>query len=496
MAKKLYGKNYWASAAAQPKKKKRKSRYSHDQAATWWSGSGSYSDDDSNWLDRWSGGRSVWGDDTGGASTDVACMSYAARSTLPKKRKEAGLAAAQVVYANRNDIKQGKCPGLWPDLDARCHRAAGNLYSYDAALKDWASDCASKLKLRGSDAEDFMLGLTARAAIDSLSLDEWVSFAQFHLPEDEYGQHSDYHNQSGSNQSPQNNSAENELVRFTRDGRQNLEYDKNTQAREYRDWLLGTDGNKGTIFKRDNFQRHNAISHARQGFTPRLLERGNIVNTDDLSSAMMDARREILISDWSGGDFGPDAALWACGLPVSPLAEKEARLPRPMDILILVDGSGSTMGEMAETLSQMSFGFARSLRAAGHSAAVIPWGTGHCPISMRPGSMLWSDPEPTQIPCWEHSGTDLADAALVAEEAFAFRSKQNRRIALVLTDGACHGRSRQGLRFNFHADIVALWSFGEDPPEDWSEHKLYTTDHRNTMDDLRSSALVKALSAL
>lgn len=469
MAKKLYGSKW--SSRYEVKSKPRKGRGSYSSGGGWWESdayASSTNDDYSDsWLSRWESKAGCYSD---GRANDF----YIDGQTRAPKRRKAGESAAEIIYACKADMDRGS--EMWPDLDARCNRAAGSVYAYDAAIKDWAREKATKtLNLKGEKADDYAIGIAARAAIDALTMPEWLEMANFYMPDAPnfgVGQTRDMIIDNHKSQTAEG---------FERDGR-------------YKDTPVAPQHALARMNELEEAQKK-GVRINNTSFRPRMLDAGNQFNADDLAAAMADARREVVVSDWGGADLSSDAAMWACGAPVSPFGEREARLQSTVDCLILVDGSGSTQGQVAENLSRMAFAFATSLRAAGHGAAVVPWGSGLLPLSARLNAMLWNDPLPESIPCWEQSGTDLADAAAISIKAFAMRSGKSKRIALVLTDGACEGRSSSGRPYDFGAEIVALWSFQCQPPTDWLGHKLLTHDSADAMRDLRDSELAKALAA-
>lgn len=503
MARKLYGADWHRNAGrSNPKGKKKKKAhrrsYTCDSHSAWWDKPEDESEGPT-WM-RWSS-TAVWGEqDLSDESSDnghtlSSSYEYQLRvSTRPKARQQAGRNAAWVVLACEKDVKAGK--PMWPDMDARCHRAAGNLYSYDACLKEWARNRAvTALKLRGEDADEYALGMAARAAIDTLRLDEWLDFARFYIPEGDTAGESDFVNDTLLTHGPGGffDTQRNDVKAYARNSDSLLTRESDEQARVYHDAADAELRLEEARLKHGGL----AAGHYAGDFTkPRYLKPGQREDCSDLAAAMEDARREILVSDWSGSDLGPDAAMWACGATVSPLAEREARMRSPMEVAILVDGSSSTAGRVSEILSKMSFAFAGALREAGHCAAVAPWGSGYTPLRYRVGTMLWNDPMPDLLPVWANSGTELRDAALVGRLLFEQKPRtRSRRLALVLTDGCC-SVGLNGMKLDFGADIVALWSFAVEPPKDWRDHKLFTQNPSLVMADLRASELVRALSAL
>lgn len=479
MARKLWG---WG-AGGNPGKRSSSRRAAHRSkyltGSSWWEREDTEErDGQDSWLERWSHAPS-WSDNPHGDDGEpVGHLSRRMKKeTGAGWRTSAGTSAARVIWACKAEMDSGK--PQWTDLDARCHRAAGSLYAYDAAIKDWARKKAvGTLKVRGEDADDYAVGVAARAALDLLTMAEWVEFAKHFLPEP---QDSDIF--AGQQMAPsldKNSLADEGLDQFARDGRNSNLPESNAP------FLQQMEANRK---RRDR-------SHGRANYNPRLLEPGNRENCDDLAAAMEAAARERSVADWAGCDIGPDAPLWACGLQVSPFAEREPALCSPVAVVVMVDGSSSTEGEVAERLSRMAFAFAAALRQAGHSAAVVPWGAGAVPLEDRRGAMFWHDPLPERVPCWEHSGTDLRDAAMACSETFAMLRAKARRIALILTDGQVSGRSHTGRRFDFGADLAALWSFQCPVPDNWDGPGLVTEHPENAMRDLRASPLAAALAGM
>lgn len=476
MSRKLWGWGSGSKPSGKSSNRRRDYRRRYLSGSSWWDRAETEErDGQDSWLERWSHAPS-WSDDLDANAGDRDDR-RAKRETGAGWRSSAGTSAARVIWACKAEMDSGK--PQWTDLDARCHRAATSLYAYDAAIKEWARKKATAtLKVRGEEADDYAFGVAARAALDLLTMAEWLEFARHFVPEP-----SPVDLANGAAQSP-NAAADTRdeagLDSYSRDGRNAGKMESNEP---YRRAMM-------------EIRKRNGRGAGRSNFSPRLLEPGDRENCDELAAAMEDASRERLVADWAGCDIGPDAPLWACGVPVSPLAEREAALCSPVAVAVMVDGSSSTQGEVAERLSRMAFAFAAALRQAGHRAAVVPWGSGAVPLEHRIGAMLWSDPIPDRVPCWELSGTDLKDCALACSETFSMLDAKTRRIALILTDGQVSGRSHTGRRFDFGADLAALWSFQCPVPDNWDGPGLVTEHPENAMRDLRASPLAAALAGM
>lgn len=471
MAKKLYSGGRWKKTASKGRRGGRSSYGS--TASSWWG-----SDDDEDLRSS----RTRWLDDWDNNSVIGSSEAKPPRRMLTRNVLDAGRLAAREVYAADYARQRGE---RIVNLDSHCHRAAGCLHTYDRTLRDWATERGKGMGLRGQDLEQYAHGIAAAAALDRLGFDDWLAYAQHYLPPGENGLNSTNPNTPGSH------AWQREKDAFAGTDPRMHHYDRNPN----RPQRMEDDAAPAYLGGRRAGRETTQYKAVMQPWRPE--------DADDLAAALMDARREMLVPDSSGSDLGQDAPLWAAGLPVTPFAEREQRLAAGCDVVILVDASGSTMGDytasgrmLADDLTIMAHSFARALRSAGHGAAVIPWAnmTG-LPADQRERALGWTDGLTDSVPVWGHGGTDLADASFASRTAFADRPRR-RRIALILTDGAVNGERSDGLLWNFAADLTVLWTFGGEAVDDWRGPQLVTRDFSRTMQDLRESDMVRHLAGL
>ena len=483
---------------------KKRSNKSGRKGWTYWKGSSKGS--------SYSGGID-WEDDAG--TSDTWLSQWEDQYRAPKVRvhendlKVVGERGAVAVRVLADEAKaSGRTPTV---VDSYVYQAARRgfhasherqLKVYDRTLREWAETYAvNTLGMTIKASTQYAQGIVASAALDILPWHLWVAYADHYLPPD--GPHKQ--NQNGEYQSY---ALESERVQTASSVKETG--GKGARGHDRTHMKQATDASE----EHDNERMEEDMAGPEAGTEAAGCRIVNYIpfnppaSASELAASLEDARREALLSDWSGSDLGNDVALWAAGAGVSPFADAQPRLTSTVDCVVLVDASSSTLSAahgdsqtVAVRLAEVAMSLAAALRGAGHGCAVIPWAADHYSgLEARPGRILWSDPLPQQWPVYGYGGTRMQCASMASRLAFRRQTRKARRISIVLTDGCVDGRPREDCNavWDFGSDLTMLWTIGHGnrAPSDWEGHALHSDQPQDMMADLQASGLIRYLSGL
>jgi hypothetical protein len=226
---------------------------------------------------------------------------------------------------------------------------------------------------------------------------------------------------------------------------------------------------------------------------------GGCIDLSVVAAELVDALREKITPDECGQSLRPagDLAQWAAGVEASPLGESVSALASPVELIIAIDASSSTIGNGAhQAQSAVAVELLKACRAAGHACAVAPWGDTTLTLSGR-DAIMWTDDAPAFIgwnPTCGTSGPDAIRAVKQVRETSPSGGRA-RAIALILTDGSLEDLCETVIPPDM---VVALWALGcsAEVPKDWTGPSMVSRTLDTVGLDLERSDLLRFLKGL